>query len=149
MTMSAPDDLLLAGDDVVADVGVDRRADLARARRELAQEPDQAAQIVALGKALALHQPALGEHRVGVEKPVGGDQVDAGMAGPARQQGAQDPGEGALADRDAARHPDHVRDRDGRLAQEEVGGDVQALARLDVQVEQPGERQVDVADLVE
>ena len=49
------DDDLLAGDDVVDEVRIDRRGDVALARLDLGEKADQRRGVVTLGEALALH----------------------------------------------------------------------------------------------
>jgi hypothetical protein len=74
------------------------------------------------------------------------------VIGPAGEQGAQQAGGGRLADGDAAGDPDHERHLLGgvrRLAEERGGVGVQPLSCRDPQVDQPGQRQVDVDDLLE
>ena len=137
------------GHDVVDDVAVDGRPHLVGAALEVAQELQQAAGVVALGEALALHQPALGEHGVGVQEPVRGDEVDLRVVGPAGQQRLQDAGERALADGHAAGDADHVRHPRRHRAEERRRHPGQVLGRADVQVEQARQRQVDRRHLVE
>ena len=73
-----------------------------------------------------------------------------GWSRPPGQQLAQHPGRGALADGDAAGHADDERRRRRRRRLAEEGrrrrGAARAAAR-DLQVEQPGQRQVDLLDL--
>ena len=76
------DDRLLTGQHVVDHVAVHRGTDLGGAALDVAQERQQPARVVALGEALARHQPALLEHGVGMEEAVGGDEVDVGMVRP-------------------------------------------------------------------
>ena len=139
----------VARHDVVHDVAVDGRPHLVGAALEVAQEPQQATCVVALGEALALHQPALGEHGVGVQEPVGGHEVDLRVVRPAGQQRLQDAGERALADGHAAGDADHVRHARRHRAEERRRHAGQVLGRADVQVEQARQRQVDRRDLVE
>ena len=71
-------------------------------------------------------RPALLEHRVGAEEAVGGHEVDAGVVGPAGQQGLEHAGGGALAHRHAAPEADDERHRLERPTEERVGGAVSA-----------------------
>ncbi len=137
------------GHDVVDDVAVDGRPHLGGAALQVAQEPQQAAGVVALGEPLALHQPALGEHGVGVQEPVRGHEVDLRVVRPAGQQRLQDAGERALADGHAAGHADHVRHPRRHRAEERRRHPGQVLGGADVQVEQARQRQVDRRHLVE
>ena len=144
-------DLLVAGHDVVEQMRVHRRGHLVRARLHRRDESHQPAAVVALWKTLAVHQVSSLQLGVRVEEAVGGDEVDAGVVLPAGQQRLQHAGGGGLADRDAARDADDERHRAVgvllRLAEELGGRGEQSLARRDLQVDQPGERQVDLFDL--
>ena len=144
-----PDGLFLAGNDVVDDVAVDRRPHLGLAALHLPQEPQQAAGVVALRESLAVHDAALLEHGVGVEEAVGRDEIDLGVVGPAGQQRLQDAGEGALADGDAPGHAEHVGHLRSQRPEEGGGHLVQVLRRAHVEVQQPGEGEVDLGHLVE
>ena len=112
---------LLVGDDVVGEVRVHRRPhDLGCACLQLREETQQRAHVVAVGKALAAHQAARFERGVREQEPVGGDEVDARMVGPAHEQRLQDARDRALADRDTAREADHVRHARVQLAEERL-----------------------------
>jgi hypothetical protein len=84
-----------------------------------------------------------------VQKAVGRHEVDLRVVRPAREELSHDSRRRALADRDAARQPDDVRDLRHLRAEEGRRRPVQALARVDVQVQQSRERKVDVGNLVE
>ena len=98
-----------------------------------------------------MHQVSSQQLGVRVEEAVGGDEVDPGVVLPARQQRLQHAGGGGLADRDAARDADDERHRAVRvllrLAEELGGRGEQPLPRGDLEVDQPGQRQVDLFDL--
>ena len=79
-----------AGDDVVVQVRVDGRGDLADAGLHVGDELQQPLDVVALGEALPVHDAARLQHAVRVEEAVGGDQVDLRMVRPAGEQLAQD-----------------------------------------------------------
>lgn len=100
-----------------------------------------------------MHQVPTVEFPVGIEEPVGGYQVDPRVVSPPGQQGLQHTGCGGFADRHAARDPDDERHRPIRvllrLTEELRGGREQPLARGDLEVDQPGERQVHLFDLEE
>ena len=71
---------------VVGHVGVDRhRRSRARPRRTASRNASTAGGVVALGKALAVHEIPGVEHGVGVEEPVGGDDLDPVRARTARR----------------------------------------------------------------
>jgi len=143
------DHLVPVGQDVVGQVGIDRRPDGRAARLHVPQEPDQAPEVVALREAFPLHQPAGVQDPVGEEEAVGRDQVDPRMVRPAGQKHLKEPREGALADRHAAGHADDVRDLRGLPAKEVAGRGVEPLDRGDVHAEQAGEREVDLLDFAE
>ena len=111
--------------------------DLRCAALDVAQERQQALGVVALGEALALHQPARLEHLVRVQEAVGGDQVDLRVVGPAGEQRLQDAGERALADGDAAGDADDVGHPRCDRAEERRRHPGEVLGRVDVEVEQP------------
>ena len=87
---------------------IDRRAHRAPSGLDVAQERQQHRQIVALRKALLLHQTLPIEHGVGKQKTVGRDQVDLGPRRPARQQRLEHARGGRFADRDRAGDADDV-----------------------------------------
>ena len=143
---------LLVGEDVVDEVRVHRRADFGAARLDGTHELQQGAAVVGLGEALAGHHAAPRQLRVGVEEPVGRDQLHLRAVRQARQEVAQEPRDRGLPDRDRPGDPDDERGARGRLVagQEECSVRlVQPLGLFDVQGEQPGERQVHLAHLVE
>ena len=137
------DPLHLAGHDVIGLVGVHRCFHHRLACLQRPQEGDHSLAVVAFRKALALHQAARLQHPVGMQEAVGGDQRHPGVIGPASQQRLQHPREGALAHRHAARNADHVGARPHRSAQEVVAHARERLGRTEVQVQKPGQRQVD------
>ena len=97
------------GHHVVLEVGVDRCRDLVLAGLDVDDELEQRPPVVRLGEALALEQTAALELGVGVEEAVGRDQRDVGVLGPVRQQLAQQPRGGRLADRDRTGDADDER----------------------------------------
>ena len=134
-------------EDVVGQVVVHGYPDLGATGLDLGDEAQERPAVVGLREALAVHQPATLELRVGVEEAVGGDQLDARGRGPAREQLAQQAGRGRLADRHRAGDADDERGPADVLAQERARRRVQAAGGLDVQVEQTGDRPVDRVDL--
>ena len=139
-----------ARDDVVVQVGVDGRADGGGTGFEVGEELEEEALIVAFGEAFALHEAAGFEDSVGIEEAVGGDKVDLLVVGPAGEGRAEDAGEGAFADGDAAGDADDVGDALGRGDTEELlAGIVKVLDGREVEVEEAGERDVDVTDFTE
>ena len=135
-------------DDVVAGVRVDGRPDFLDAALDLRQELHEPAHVVALRKALALHQPAGLRGPRSEQEAVGGDQIDPRVVRPARQERLQQPRGRALPDRDAAGDADDVWRPGLRGAKELRGRRVQLLRRRDVQVQQARQRQVDLDDLL-
>ena len=140
--------ICLPGHDVVDEVRIDRRRDIAHAGFHVGQEADERRRVIALGKAFALEQPFGDEARVGMEKPVGRYELHLGRVRPARQQGLEHARGRRLADRDRAGDADDV----GNLAP--VFGAEEALRRLeqplrrgDVEREQTRQRQIDRNDL--
>ncbi len=130
---------------------IHRCAHVVRPRLHRRDEPHQRASVVALRKTLAVHQVSTTQLGVGVEEPVGGDQVDARVVIPAGQQCLQHTGRGRLTDRHAAGDADDERHRPVgillRLAEELGGRREQPLAGRDLQMDEPRQRQVDLFDL--
>src|SRR5450631_999152 len=145
----AAHDDLLAGDDVIGQMGVDGRTDLLLAGLDLGHEPEQAPTVIRLRKALALQKPTAFELGIGVEEAIGGHQLDPRCPGPPRQQLTQDTGGGGLAHRHRSGYSDDERGALRLLAQEVRGDAVQALGGSDVEVEQTRQWQVDLLDLGE
>ena len=85
------------------------------ARLDARDEAQQRSSVVGLGEALAGHQPASFQLRVGVQEPVGGDQFHPRVVGQAGQQLAQEPRDGGLPDRDRPGDPDDERGARRRL----------------------------------
>ncbi len=113
---------------------------------QLSEEAQQCTHIEAVGKALTAHQATRFEGGVREQESVGGDEIDARMVGPARQQCLQDPRDRALADRDTAREADHERDARMQLAEERPGDGVQFALRRVAEVQQARQRQVHLFD---
>ena len=118
-------------------------------RLDLLDEVEQRPAVVGLGEALALQEVPPLELGVGVEEAVGGDELDPGRVRPAAHQLAQDAGRRRLADRHRPGDADDEGGDGERLAEEVAGRLPQAVDRLDVEVQQPRERQVDVLDLAQ
>ena len=143
------DDDRFARHDVVGEVRIDRRGDIVLAGLDRRQEADERRAVVALGKALAVHDALPDQLGVRVQKAVGRDELDLRRVGPARQQRLQHARGRRLADRHRAGDADDI----GHLA---VGGAEEALRRLeqplrrrDIEREQARQRQIDRDDLVE
>ena len=134
---------------VVLEVRVDRRLHRRGAGLHVGDEGQQRPLVVGLGEALAVQDPAGLEHAVGQQEAIGGDQLDPRMVRPAAEQGLEHAGGGGLAHRHRTGDPDDERHLLGRATEEHVGDAVQVLGRRHVQVEQAGQRQVDLGDLVE
>src|SRR4029453_9448508 len=65
----------LVGHDVIGEMGIDRRAHRSASGLDVGEKAQQRRQVVALGKALLLHQILALENRVRIEKAIGGDEV--------------------------------------------------------------------------
>ncbi len=145
-----PDDDLLAGHDVVDQVRVHRGGRLIGARLDRGDEAHQRSTVIAFRKALAVHDLSTRQLGVRVQESVGGHQVDARMVAEPGEQRLQHTGSGRLADGDAAGHADDERHRPVRallgLAEELGSGREEALPGGDLQVDQTGQRQIDLFD---
>ena len=97
-----------------------------------------------------MHEISLRQLRVGVQEPVGGDQVHLRVVRPAGQQRLQHASRGRFAHGDAAGHADDEGHRTVRvllgLAKELRCRGEQPLAGGDLKVQQSGQRQVDLFD---
>ena len=151
MTMSGRLTTTFSSGDVVDEVGVRRRLDLVLAGLDVDDEPQQRLAVVGLREPLAVQDAAALELGVGEQEAVGGDQRDRRVLGPVREHLLQHAGGRRLADRHRAGQADHER-RARRLAAGRRNSSwraVQPAGGLDVQAEQPGQRQVDLLHLVE
>ncbi len=128
---------------------IDRRADRVTPRLDVAQEREQRRQIVALGKALFLHQALPLQHRVGEQETVRRHQVDLGPRRPAREQRLQHARGGRLSDRDRAGDADDIGHLAIADAEEFPLGVVEPLRRVDIDRQHARERKVDVLDLLQ
>ena len=88
--------------DIVDQMRINRRAHRPAPGLDVGEERQQHRQIVALGKALFLHQALPLKHGIGKQKTVCRHQVDLGPRRPARQQCLQHARGGRFADRDRA-----------------------------------------------
>ena len=61
---------------------VDRSDDPVVATLDRPQERQQCTGVVALGEALAIHQPTRFEHMVRMQETIGRDEIDLGVVGP-------------------------------------------------------------------
>ena len=119
----------------------------AAAGLDVGEKAQQRRHIVAFREALLVHQTFAVEHRVGVKKTVGGDEIDLGHIRPAGEQGLQHARGGRLADRDRAAHPDDVGHLDVLGAEEAPLGAEQILRRRNVERKQARQRQINLLDL--
>src|SRR6185437_10342587 len=113
---------LLARDDVVGQVGVDRCPDLALAGLDLGHEAQQRAPVVRLWETLALQQVTAFQLGIRVEEPVSRHELHTWGARPSREELLEEASRSGLADRDGPGNPDDERGLLGPLA-EEVGRD--------------------------
>ena len=147
--MSGPVDLdPLVRHHVVDEMRVDRRAHRPAPGLHVGEEAQQRRQVVALRKALLLHQAFALEHGVRQQEAVGGDEIDLRHVRPARQQRLQHARGGRLADRDRAGDADDVGHLGLGGAEEVLLHDEQPLRRRHVEREQARDRQVDLLDLL-
>ena len=98
----------LVRNDVVGQMRIDRRTHRPPPGLDVAQERQQRRQVVALRKALLLHQALPLEHRIGKQKAVGRHQIDLRPRRPARQQRLQHARGGRFADRHRSGDADDV-----------------------------------------
>lgn len=89
--------LLLVGQDVIDQVGVDGGLDLLVAGADIGDKLHQMADVIRLGESLATHQATGFQLLVGKQEAVGGDQLHPGVLRPALQQCLKDTGRGALS----------------------------------------------------
>src|SRR3954451_14852256 len=133
--------------DVVGEVRINRRFDVALSGFDLPQETNERVLVIALRKTLLVHQAFTFEHRVRQKKTVGRDESDLRRVRPARQQSLQHARGRRLADRDGTGNADDI----GHLAAV-LGAEKalccfeQALSRCHVKREQARQRQVDGDD---
>ena len=125
------------------------RLDLWTARLHVGHELQQPAGVVALGEALAPHQPALLQLRRGEQEAVCGDQINPGMVVPAGQEQLEEAGGRGLAHRHRTGDADDEGDPTAAAAQELVGVGVELLGGGDMEVQQPGKRHVDIERLAD
>ena len=141
---------VLAGHHIVDEVRIDRGRHLWLAGLHIGEEAQDRRAVIALREALALHQAAPLELGIGQEEAVGGDELDLGRVGPAREQRLEHARRGRLADGDRAGDADDVGDLDLGLGHQEALRRLeQPLRGRDIEREQARERQVDRDDLVE
>ena len=126
---------------------IDRRARRTSAGFDVGEEAQQRRQVVALGKALLLHQAFAFQDRVRIKKSVGGDEIDLRHVRPALEQRLQHARGGGLAHRHRAGDADDVRHLAVLGAEEALLRFEQALRRRDIERQQPRQRQVDLLDL--
>src|SRR5690606_35604755 len=95
--------------DVINEMRIYGGRNLRLARFDGGEKVDKGGAVIAFGKALALHQPALVQHLVGVQKSIGGYEIDARRGGPAAQKRAQNARGCRFADGDRAGDADDER----------------------------------------
>ncbi len=139
--------LLLVGQDVVDEVGVDGGLDLLVASPDIGHKLHQMADVIGFREALSTHQAASLQLLLGIEKAIRGDEFDLGVFRPTLQQSLQDPRRGAFAARHAAGDADDVSTLAAGLAQKLFQHPAAALLGLDVEIEQAGEGQIDLFHL--
>jgi hypothetical protein len=143
----ATHDHLGRGDDVVAQVRVERRAHFLHAALHIGDEPEERTAIVGLGEALPVHDAAALELGVRVEEAIGRDEFDMRGVRPLREQLAQEARDRGLADGYGSGHTDDERRAVAVIADELARGTAEVLRVLRIEAQQPAERQVDLLDL--
>ncbi|MGY3287411.1 hypothetical protein ACVWWR_003146 [Bradyrhizobium sp. LM3.2] len=135
--------------DVVSQMRIDRRAHMAAAGLDVGEKAEQQRQVVALRKTLLLHDALPLQHGVGIQKSVGGDQLDLGTRRPARQQRLKHAGRGGFSNRHRTGDADDV----GHLAVADVEElalrVIEPLHGIDIDRQQARQWQVDVLDFLE
>lgn len=151
----APHGQPLARHDVVLQMRVDGRGHLVLAGLDVGDEAGQCPAVVRLRKALPRHQPARPQLLHRQQEPVGGHAFHARVLGPAGEQRLEEPRDGRLADGHAPGDPyDEGRAALGAVAvagvpEEGVECAAELAGGLHIQVEQPGDRQIDVPHLIQ
>ena len=135
--------------DVVGQVRVHRRRHPRPARLHLGDEPQQGAAVVRLREPLARHQPAPLQLGVRPQEPVGRHQRHPRVLRPARQQQLEQPRRRRLPHRHRPCDPDHERRAHLLRREERPVRPVEPPVLLHVQRQQPRQRQVHLAHLVE
>lgn len=92
--------------------------------------------IVGLGKAFLFHQSPFLQYFIGMQEPVGGDQLDPAMLRPTTEQRLQYAGRRALADRDAACNADNIGDARAMGAEELLQHDLSTDAGAEIEIQQ-------------
>ena len=133
--------------DVVGQMRIDRRAHRPPSGLDVAEERQQRRQVVALRKALLLHQALPLQHRIGKQKAVGRHEIDLGPRRPARQQRLQHARGGRFADRHRAGDADDVGHLAIADAEELPLRLIEPVRGVDIDRQQPRQRQKDVLDL--
>ena len=113
------------------------------------RKPKHRRPVVALGKALAVHDALPDQLRIRAQEAIGGDELHLGRIRPAGQQRLQHARRRRLAGRDRPGDPDDVRDFPVGRAEEALRRLEQPLRRRDIEREQPRQRQIDGDNLVE
>ena len=134
---------------VVGEMGVDRDLEVLGSSLGPGDEFEEGSAVVALGEALSVHQPSLLQHRVGIEEPVGGHQLDPRVLGPSGEELLENAGDRRLPHRHRTGDPDHEGPGPRWGTEERVGDGRQLMAALDVQVEETGQGEEAVLDHVD
>ena len=136
-------------DDVVGHMRIDRRADVAPSRLHVGKKSQQRLVVVALRKALLVHQLFGFKDPVGQKKSVGGDELDFRRIRPSRQEGAQHARRRGFPHGHGARDADNVRNLAVLGAEKALRRLEEALRRRNVKREQARKRQIDFDDFFE
>ena len=130
-------------------MGIDRGLDHGLPGFYLGDKAHEVAAVVGFREALALHDAALFQHRLGVEEAVGGDKVHPRVRVPPLQQDLQNARRGGLAHSHRSRQPDDEGHVPGVSTDEGFGRFGQLLPRPYLEVNQARQWQVDVLDFLQ
>src|SRR5665811_1455906 len=84
------------GHDVIREVRVHRDAHLGVVRPHGRKGLDHSTSVITLGKALSIHEAAFFEGGIGMQEPVGGDQLDRRVIRAPAKERLENSGGGAL-----------------------------------------------------
>src|SRR3984957_15765602 len=136
-------------DDVIGEMRIDRRAHRPPPGLDVAQERQQRRQVIALRKALFLHDALPFQHGVRKQETVRRHHFDPGPRRPAGQQCLQHARGGGLADRYRTGDADDVGHLAVADAEKLALRLVEPMRGIDIDRKQPRQRQIDVLDFLE
>ena len=127
---------------------VDRSRHIRLAGLHVGHELEQRRLVEAFRKTFSVHDVTGFELHIRQQKSIRRHQIDTRMIRPAGEERPQDAGRGALADCHAARHADDERHLVLAPAEELGGVGMEGLRGMDVKVQEPGHRQINVHNLL-